>query len=250
MSPLSVLITGGNRGIGLGLVKQLLQLDSPPQHIFATCRDPSRAEELEALMEGHEGRLHILKLEMTDYGAYETIKNIVEETVGENGLNLLINNAGIFPLLEGFSPQIMRNTYEVNCMAPYFFSQAMLPLLKKAANKSNEISLGIERSAIIMISSDYASISFVSEIDLKMKLAYCSSKSALNMSMAILSNIYKESNILVTSIHPGWVKTDMGGEEADITVEECCSELIQTILQLSQKDQGAFLSYDNQVIPW
>ena len=250
MSGASILITGSNRGIGLGLVKKFLQLDFPPKYIFATCRNPSQADDLNLLASANKGKVHVLKLEVTDYGAFEAVKNTIEEIVGEDGLNLLINNAGILPPENNRSPDSMRNTFEINCVATYFFTQALLPLLKKAATKRAKLNVSAERSAIVMMSSNYGSIGHVSDIAFKEKLEYCCSKSALNMAMKIMSNELKNSNILVSSIHPGWVKTDMGGDEGNLTTEECCSALIKTMFELTEKDQGSFKTWDNQIIPW
>lgn len=96
MSPKSILITGCNRGIGLELVKQYLKSSSPPNHLFATCRDPSKAEELSALAK-ENAHLHILTLDVTDHEAYPGIAAKVGEIVGDAGLNMVINNAGILP---------------------------------------------------------------------------------------------------------------------------------------------------------
>ena len=229
-----------------------MQLESPPKHIFATCRNPSKAEELNSLAAANKGKVHVLQLEVTDFAAFEKIKGAVEEIVGENGLNLLINNAAIFPVEENASIDSMRKTYEVNCMAPYFLTQTMLPLLKKASTKNAKIDLGVERSAIVMISSDSGSIT-ITEAEYAGYLAYSCSKSALNMMMKHLSKILNEENILVASIHPGWVQTDMGNSangEAEITTDESCSKMVKTLFELNKADQGAFKDYNNKTLPW
>ena len=242
MSPKSVLITGCNRGIGLELVKQYLKC---ADHVFATCRDPAKAEELNAVAAASQGKVHVHKLDVTDYSAFDSIKNVVEATVGENGLNLLINNAGFRPYDE--TAEEMRKGFEINCVAPYFFSKAMLPLVKKSAEKNAALSVGVDRGAIIMMSTAMASIADNSGGG---SLAYRCSKVALNMAMKNLSHELKEANILVMAMHPGWVKTEMGGEGALITTEECCTTMVKTLAGLTGEDQAVFKRYNNTDIPW
>ena len=94
MGPRSVFITGASRGLGLEFVKKILAEPSPPQFLFATCRDPSRADELQALAK-ENGNLRIIKMDVTKD---EEIESAFEQTRGileDRGLNLLINNAGI-----------------------------------------------------------------------------------------------------------------------------------------------------------
>ena len=110
MSPKTILITGCNRGIGLELVKQYLKAATPPTHLFATCRDPAKAEELTALEKSHSGQLHVLTLDVTDHDAYPKIAAQVGEIVGDAGLNLVINNAGVLPneITNPVTPQVQQ----------------------------------------------------------------------------------------------------------------------------------------------
>jgi len=247
ISPKSVFITGCNRGIGLELVKQLLGLETPPVNLFATYRNIS--DELKDLDSKHSN-LHLVKMEITDTSAYPSIVKQVEDIVGDEGLNLLINNAGLLPRnrdLESVTPEAMREAYEVNCIAPLFIARSFLPLLDKAAGKQGTDKRSAHRSAIIQMSTAVASIA---ENTGGSTYAYRCSKSALNQSMKSMSVDLKDRGILVMAMHPGWVLTEMGGPNAQISTEQCVLGMLDTIDQLGDKDHAAFLRYNNTPIQW
>jgi len=247
----SVLITGCNRGIGLELVKQILKMESPPAHLFATYRSPSTSEELISLAKSHS-TLKLIEMDVTDQSMYEKAVKKVSDAVGEDGLNLLINNAGLLPAnrdLQSVTAQDMRDAFETNCIAPLFLSKAFLPLIQKAAEKDATTGKSVSKAAIIQMSTAVASIE---ENSGGSTYAYRCSKSALNMSMKSLSVDLENMGlpILVMAMHPGWVLTDMGGPNAQITTETCCTTMIQTLCGLSEKDHGTFLRYNNTGIKW
>ena len=95
MSFLSVLVTGANRGIGLEFVRQFLSLSPPPKHIIATCRTPESADELKKLASSSSGRVHVLALDVKNYESYSGLVEQVGQIVGNDGLDLLVNNAGV-----------------------------------------------------------------------------------------------------------------------------------------------------------
>lgn len=249
MSPRSVLITGCNRGIGLELVKQYLKLDNPPTHLLATYRDPSSSEELLALAKGNE-RLQALQFDVAKRDTYSDFVNQVSGIVGpEKGLNLLINNAGFMAEnrdLNSITAEEMIESYEVNCIAPLFLTREFLPLLKAAINPEKP-KFCIDQAASILMSTAVASIAENTGGSL---YPYRASKAGLNMVMKSLSVDLKDTGILIMSMHPGWVKTRMGGPNALIDTETCCSTMIDTLNQLSEKDHGSFLRYNNTPIPW
>jgi len=249
MSSFSVLITGCNRGIGLELVKQFLKKNPPPNHLFATARNTTAAGELTELAASNEN-LHLIQLDVTNYTDYPEVVKQVSQIVGDRGLNLVINNAGLLPQnrdLESVTPEDMRNAFEVNCVAPLFLTKALLPLLKQAAQANAEQPVGIQKAAIIQMSTAVASIA---ENSGGGTYAYRCSKAALNMAMKSLSVDLAGTNILEMSMHPGWVLTDMGGPNAQITTETCCSTMLNTLDGLTEKDHGTFLRYNNTPIQW
>jgi len=249
--PRSVLITGCNRGIGLELIKQFLQRSAKPQVLMATCRNPDKADDLQALAKEHSS-LHVLPLDVTDFDSFEGFTKSVSDLVGaDNGLNLLINNAGVLPsnkTLDTVTPDDMVLAYKTNCIGPMFLTRALLPLLKKAVAASNgDNKMSVTRAAAIQMSTAVASIA---ENSGGQSYAYRCSKSGLNMAMKNLSIDLKEDGILVMAMHPGWVLTEMGGPNAMIDTTTCASTMIDTLYQLGDKDQGSFLRYNNTPIQW
>nr|ACO11889.1 C-factor [Lepeophtheirus salmonis] len=244
--PKTVLITGCNRGIGLGLVKEFLKADKVTK-IIATCRNKEKAEELVDIESN--SRVKVLELDVSKYeNDYKDFIAQVSDELGSDGLNLLINSVGIMgetQSLGDLTSEAMIETYKVNCIAPTILARALLPLLKKVAKP--DAGFGCDNAAIIQMSTSVASIA---ENESGGKYPYRCSKTALNMAMKNVSLELKKDGILVLSLHPGWVKTDLGGSNAQITVEECVSTMVKTICQLSDKDHGTFLRYNNTPAAW
>ncbi|KAM9508082.1 C-signal-like [Guaruba guarouba] len=255
----SVLVTGANRGIGLGLVQHFLGMPNPPQWVFASCRAPTgqRAQELQHLASKHRN-LVIIPLEVTDPASIKAAAARVGEHLGGSGLTLLINNAGIVTLnaLDDETLEDMTRVYTTNTIGPLLMGQAFLPLLKKAAQGSPGSALSCSKAAIINMSSSGGSIVEVTLFDMAQAVSYRCSKAALNMLTKCQSLRYKEDGVLCVALHPGWVQTDMGNMESagphepPLTVDESVRGMLQVLSSLSEKDTGTFLSWEGKVIPW
>nr|XP_047911404.1 C-factor-like isoform X2 [Anser cygnoides] len=130
----SVLVTGANRGIGLGFVRHLLGLPNPPEWVFAACRDPKgqRAQELQNLASKHPN-LVIIPLEVTKPASIKAAAASVGEHLKGSGLNLLINNAGmlVYKTLDAETQEDMSQVYATNTIGPLLLSQAALNMLTK-----------------------------------------------------------------------------------------------------------------------
>ncbi|XP_009952515.1 PREDICTED: uncharacterized oxidoreductase C663.09c-like, partial [Leptosomus discolor] len=175
----SLLVTGANRGIGLGLVQHFLGMPNPPKWVFAACRDPKgqRAQELQNLASKHPN-LVIIPLEVTDPTSIKAAAARVGEQVGGSGLNLLINNAGIAKLnfLDTETLEDMTQIYTTNTVGPLLLGQVFLPLLKKAAQGSSDSALSCSKAAIINMSSCGGSITSPAGWDLMQVVSYRCSK--------------------------------------------------------------------------
>ena len=123
----------------------------------------------------------------------------------------------------------------------------MLPALKEASLKHSDKAIGIERAAILMISTGLASIGTNNRV---YKHSYRCSKAALNMATKNLSLELNDEGILVLAMNPGWVKTEMGGEDALVTPEQSAANINSTLNKINQGDHGLFKNYDNNIIPW
>jgi len=248
----TVLVTGANRGLGLEFVRQFLSNSTPPEHLVATYRDPNTSRDLLELAKT-ESSLHAIQLDVTDSKAFPDLVSQLEKLFGNSGLNLLINNAGYKESelrdLESVTEELMVKHFRVNCVAPLLLTRALLPLLKRAASLQPSKAMGVEKAAIIQISSIAGSVGEVSEPWAGM-YAYRCSKTALNMVSANLAVELNSEGVLVTSFHPGWVSTDMGGEEAPITPKDSVTAMLATMKLLSDKDQGAFMHQDKQPLAW
>ncbi|PNF14248.1 C-factor [Cryptotermes secundus] len=188
--------------------------------------------------------------DVTDFESYGNVVKSVDSVVQNEGLNVLINNAGVsskFTRINFVKVEQMINGFMTNTIAPLMLTKAFVPLLKKAAQNKSSESLSASRAAVINFSSVLGSVAENSQGGL---YPYRASKAALNAVTRSMSVDLKSDGILVTSMHPGWVKTEMGGQNATLTVEESVSNLIKTVLALNEKHSGKFIQYDGQEVPW
>lgn len=231
---LRVFITGANRGIGLGLVRQCLQRGD---RVFAGCRNPEQATELNRLRGQHGDQLTVLPLDVTDQSAIETAATTVKELV--DGLDLLVNNAGVGGGEDPFGQLAeagLIDTFRVNAAAPILLAQAMLPLLKKG-----------QRPVIASVTSRMGSIA---DNGSGGYYAYRASKAALNMLHKSLAVDLDKQGIITVVLHPGWVRTDMGGQGGRLSIDESVAGLLKVVDGLTQTDSGRFFDWRGKEVPW
>ncbi|XP_056334823.1 C-factor-like [Danio aesculapii] len=250
----NLMITGASRGLGLQIVESLAKGGFSPGKIIATARNPDGAKELQKLAEEYQN-IHIIKLDVISQEEYrKSCGSEVEELVQEEGLNCLINNAGINVVanLETVTADQMLENFHTNSVAPLMINQglAMLPLLKRAAAKGT--GMGIHRAAVINITSLLGSVELYwgDRANTFKWYPYRTSKSALNMVTRCLAVDLEADGILCMALHPGWVRTDMGGPEAPLSPEESISSVLSVIGGLTEKDHGSFLHYTGETLPW
>ncbi|NXC27280.1 GSFK dehydrogenase, partial [Campylorhamphus procurvoides] len=256
----SVLVTGANRGLGLGFIQHLLWLPKPPQWVFATCRDPKgqRAQvrlgqEAVAVLGNRSTRCQAG--EAADPASIKAAAAKVGEHLGGSGLNLLINNAGVVKsnTLDTETLETMTEIYTTNTVGPLLLGQAFLPLLKKAAQGSPGSGLSCSKAAIVNISSIGGSITCLYAWGQLQVPSYRCSKAALNMLTKCQSLAYKEHGILCFALHPGWVQTDLGstgGNTPPVTVNDSVKGMLKVLSSISEKDTGTFLDWEGKIVPW
>ena len=228
-----VLITGANRGIGLGFVKQYLQ-----SHCFvvATTRNVNKQGTIFQLAKKYPTQLLIVDLEVTSSASIA----VFEQELKQLGItfDIVINNAGV-SLEEHFgkwTPEAFENNIRVNTIGPALVIQAVAPFL---ANDSK----------LVQISSGMGSLEL--NINPEGALdAYAISKAGLNLLTIRLASKFYAKGIIVIAINPGWVQTDMGGTEAPETVDHVVNNMILTIDKLVLATSGTFISDKGEVIPW
>lgn len=244
----SVFITGTDRGIGLEFVKQLTQLQRPPKHIFATCLCAADCEELHHLALEHSN-VHIHQFDVRDYASYPGVVEWVRSHLEGQGLNVLINNAGIgqWQGFEDVTREHMLEVLETNTVAPLMIAKAFLPLLKQAAATEDSTDLSCSRAAVVNVSSTYGLVGLNSNGGV---YAYRTSKAALNMVTKSMSVDLKPHGILVVAVSPGWTLTKMGGPNAEITTTTSVAGLLNVMAGLNEASAGSFIRYNGEIFPW
>ncbi|XP_077311859.1 C-signal-like [Lithobates pipiens] len=242
----SVLITGSSRGLGLEFVQQFLKSSNPLVKIFAACRNPDgpQSQVLKNLSEKHQNVI-IVQMDVTDPSSVNASVKEVEKHLNGQPLDLLLNNAGVLThnSLESQTSEDMMNVYNINVVGPMLVTQAYHRLMKRAE--------GTGKSAIVHISALLGSLEDVPSLFSHFPvISYRCSKAALNMLSRCQSLGYKQDGILTIAIHPGWVKTDMGGDQAPLTKEDSVGAMMKIIYSLSEEKSGTFVNWEGKTIPW
>uniref|UniRef100_A0A8C1QX70 C-factor-like n=1 Tax=Cyprinus carpio TaxID=7962 RepID=A0A8C1QX70_CYPCA len=231
-----ILITGANRGLGLEIVKQLSENSFPKQHIFATCRDPDgpKSEALRELVKKHPSAITIIRLDANDPSSVKESAKKVGSLLGNNGLNLLVNNAGIVAngTIQTTTVEDMKNTFNTNVIGPLLIIREYLPYLQMAAKASGTPGMSSNKAAVINISSVAGSMTRMPSIYKHFPtLPYGVSKAGFNMLTVLAAEEFKADEILCMALHPGWVKTELGGD--DVSVEFLSHALLHHVLLIS-----------------
>lgn len=227
MTAKKALIIGASRGLGLGLVKELLK---DGWQVTATVRNPKNVQPLAAL-----GPVRIEQLDLDDQQSIRGLSQRLDDEV----YDLLFINAGI----SGPNDQLSGNAtlveigqlFLTNSVAPITLAQAFINRIKK------------DTGVLAFMSSALGSITVPNEPQLAL---YKASKAALNsMTNSFIAQLGEERPT-VLSMHPGWVRTDMGGEGADIDVETSTRGLVEQVKAYAGKGGHHFINYKGQTIPW
>jgi NAD(P)-dependent dehydrogenase (short-subunit alcohol dehydrogenase family) len=230
---MNVLITGASRGIGLEMVKYGIEQN---WRIFACCRHPQQAESLLAVAKLANGRVSV---HVADMDELATIQALAYELRNE-AIDILINNAGIYGSdknrFGNVDVQSWLNTFQVNSIAPLKVAEALI----------EQVRMG-DKKIIACISSKMGSMA---DNGSGGSYIYRSSKAALNAVVKSMAIDLKDEDIKCVALHPGWVKTEMGGPDAEISTRECVTSLFNIMLSLQPEDSGRFIDIDGTDIPW
>ncbi|XP_029909919.1 uncharacterized protein LOC115360883 isoform X2 [Myripristis murdjan] len=211
---------------------------------------------LQELAEAHPN-IYIITLDVVSQESIDKAAEEVGQLLQEEGLNCLINNAGINVVadFQTVTAEMMVENFRTNSVAPLMITKAFLPLLKHAASRGGAGSaggMGIHRAAIINITSLLGSVELYwgERANTFKWYPYRTSKSALNMVTRCMAVDLESEGILCMALHPGWVRTDMGGQEAPLSPEESISSILSVMGELTEKDSGSFLHYTGEPLPW
>lgn len=235
-----ILITGANRGLGLEFTRRYLKRG---EHVFVGCRRPEAARHLREMQATYPRRLTIVPLDVADTRAIRTSHAAVRAQV--DGLDLLINNAGIYSSrgsdapperLGGLNFEEALTVLRSNAVAPLIVAQQFLDLLQAGDDPK-----------IVSISSGLGSVSANTG---GFPYYYSASKAALNMFMRSLAVDAKRWGIITVLLDPGWVSTDMGGRRAPTTPQQSVDGMIRLIDTLTPEHNGRFFTWQGHEQVW
>jgi NAD(P)-dependent dehydrogenase (short-subunit alcohol dehydrogenase family) len=224
----TVLITGAARGLGLEFVKQYA---AKGWKVLACARKPDA-------LKGINGDIHHHKLEVTDHGA---VKALAKKLAAE-AIDVLICNAGVGgdgghggQTLGSFDAKLWRDVFEINTLAPLMMAEAFVEQVARSKERK-----------LIAITSILGSIANNDGG----RYAYRASKTALNMEWSCLAKDLEGRSVICVALHPGWVRTDMGGPTATLTIDQSVPSMVKVIAGLKPSDNGRYISYDGSKLPW
>lgn len=228
----TVLITGVNRGIGLEFLKQYA---AAGWTVIGTCRDLAKAEAANVIAESRDGvTLH--SLDVTDV----TAVNALAQSLSGTTIDVLILNAGAMSqasaTLGKIDAQDFLRILEVNVVSPLMCAQAFTPHVSAS-----------DRGVMVGLGSFLGSLTNNTDGSL---YSYRASKSGIHAVMRSLSIDLRDAGVLAIPIHPGWVQTDMGGENATISAEASVSGMRAVIEGLTPEKSGRLWTYAGEEMPW
>jgi NAD(P)-dependent dehydrogenase (short-subunit alcohol dehydrogenase family) len=228
----NVMITGANRGIGLELARAYARSGD---RVFAYCRSPQDASALKDLASASGGKVTVHAMDVADGASISA----AARDLGDTPIDILINNAGVM----GGNPQTLKSidfdawvdALKIMTIGPVRVIQAFLPNLRKSA-----------ASKVMTVTSQMGASTW----PFGGSYAYTSAKAGVNKVMQGVALDLKGDSIAVSLVHPGWVKTDMGGPNADITAQESAAGIQKVIAGLGMSDTGKFFKWNGDIHPW
>jgi len=233
------LITGCSRGIGLELVRQISARLAPDDILIATCRSPDSASDLKAVAKVSKPQTHILQLDITDEESVNRAVHDTQAIVGERGIDYLLSNAAIIndDDLSRFNVEECMSIFKTCVVGPTLIATHFTPLVLKSKEK-----------IFVNFSSNLGSVTIAWS---DMRLSYSMAKAAVNMLSTKMQKAHP--TLKVVNLHPGWVKTQLGGPDAQIEPFESVEgilKLLQDIADGTKIATGTFWSYDGTTLPW
>lgn len=227
----TVLVTGASRGLGLELTRHYARAG---WRVIATCRDPARAVALRAEAGGSNGLIDVHALDVADAGAVQHLAAATTDPV-----DVLFNNADVYGerdyQLATVDETMWLNVMRTNLVAPLRLAACFLD--RVAAS---------DRKVMAFVSSRMGSIAESTGGS----YVYRSSKAALNAGVKALAVDQKARGVIPVVLHPGWVRTAMGGAGADIDVATSIAGMTAVIERLTPGDAGRFFNYTGDPIAW
>ncbi|KAL7920130.1 hypothetical protein ACQKWADRAFT_299438 [Trichoderma austrokoningii] len=251
----NVLVTGGGRGLGLSLVRQLVN-DSSIEKLFVTTRGSPQAE-LSAIIDASGKKVIHVKCEVVENASVRRAAAEVEEKLKGEGLDILINNIGSMTLnpdgIHTMNAEELIHIFDVNVAAAHRVTAALIPSLQRGKQKK-----------VIMVSSSAGSVAWADRYLMSPAYAYKITKAAMSMLTIQYAMEYKKEGFTFLALSPGWLKTDMGSDMADLDAATGAKAVTDLVNKADTSYNGKFYNihvagwehnegvnqYDGLEIPW
>jgi NAD(P)-dependent dehydrogenase (short-subunit alcohol dehydrogenase family) len=225
----TVLLTGANRGLGLEFARQYA---GRGWRVLACCRDPEKASELNAV----PGDVAVHRLDVRDLDGVAALARELRGTA----IDVLLNNAGVYGPnrmhLGRIDYAAWADVLAVNVLGPTRLIECFVDHVAASAKK-----------LVACVSSQMGSMG---RNTTGRHYLYRSSKAALNAIVKSLAIDLRDRGVTLITLHPGWVKTDMGGADADLPIPDSVRDVIALLERVTLADSGRFLNHDGSEIPW
>lgn len=230
----SILITGANRGIGLALTRQYAQSG---WRVYACCRSPENAHELNKIVSEANGQVSIHVLDICN----DLQRDSLAAQLRDTPIDILFNNAGIYGDwdYQGFGRTDTAEWQQVfltNVIAPMKMMEAFAGSVAASEHK--------------VIANMTSKMGSMTDNGSGGSYLYRSGKAALNAVSVSAARDLKQQGITVVVLHPGWVRTEMGGPHGELSTEACAMALQRNLSTLTPEDSGRFIDIDGSTIPW
>jgi NAD(P)-dependent dehydrogenase (short-subunit alcohol dehydrogenase family) len=230
-SPLTALVVGASRGLGLGLVHEFVARD---WNVVATARTPDKATELAAFAQAHPARVVVEPLDVEDGAAIDALRG----TLDGGRLDVLFVNAGMFGPQHQDVQRVTRDE-----LATLFLTNAIAPV-RIAERFADRMADG---GVVALMTSQLGSIA---ENTSGGYALYRASKAALNSLARSFAAAQRGRRITVLAMHPGWVRTAMGGENAPLDVPTSARGMVDVVLEKRGGGKHGFVDYRGAKLPW
>jgi NAD(P)-dependent dehydrogenase (short-subunit alcohol dehydrogenase family) len=230
-----ILVTGAGRGLGLEFVRRWLESG---HHVFALARNAHKSPALAKLKEEYAATLSLSDCDVSDDAS---VQAAADNVGGEwNSLDVLVNNAGVYgpkgDSIETIDLDEIRRVFEVNTLGPLRVSRAFLHLIRNG-----------RQPRVVHVTSLMGSIDDNTSGG---SYPYRMSKTGLNMASRNLAHDLETDGVISAVIHPGWVRTGMGGDGAPLEIEDSVGAMIETIESLDMEHSGGFFDRNGERLPW
>ncbi|KAE8372265.1 hypothetical protein BDV26DRAFT_298015 [Aspergillus bertholletiae] len=242
------IVTGSSRGLGLAMVKNLIARDpTEVRLVIAATRKSSPA--LDEIVKREAGRVAFIPLDVSNEASIASSVEAAGSVAGQKGVDVLINCAGVHSWVDGKTEKMsdLDHQLSVNVVGTHNVTRGFLPLLRMGKLKK-----------VANISTFYASMTLAEMSSFANCPAYKISKAALNALTVQYAMSYKDEGFTFLAVSPGWLKTDMGGDDAHLTAEEGAQAVLNIVDKADTDSNGSFKNvevpgwdmYDGKNVPW